>query len=151
LIEEGSFHRVGGETAVPFRARIVAATHRDLATEAGASGFRQDLYFRLAVLPVEIPPLRRRPEDISWLMERFLDNAAGRTDSAIRGFSALAEEAALAHDWRGNARELKNRVERAVVTRLNGGRSGARWRKPVVRWRRRPDCSPSRAPRCGKR
>ena len=124
LIEEGSFHRVGGETAVPFRARIVAATHRDLAREAGASGFRQDLYFRLAVLPVEIPPLRRRPEDISWLMERFLDNAAGRTDSAVRGFSALAEEAALAHDWPGNARELKNRVERAVVL------TGSEWIMP---------------------
>ncbi|MCO5066932.1 MAG: sigma-54 dependent transcriptional regulator [Rhizobiaceae bacterium] len=115
LIEDGSFHRIGGEAAIPFRARIVAATHRDFAKEASASGFRQDLYFRLAVLPVEIPPLRQRPQDISWLMERFLNNAISRMDSAVRGFSALAEDAALAHDWPGNARELRNRVERAVA------------------------------------
>lgn len=115
LIEEGSFHRVGGETPVPFRARVVAATHHDLAIETTASGFRQDLYFRLAVLPVEVPPLHQRQEDIPWLMQRFLNNAVESGDSIVRGFSTLAEEAALAHDWPGNARELRNRVERAVA------------------------------------
>jgi len=114
LIEEASFTRVGGETLVPFRARIVAATHRDLA-KGSAVGFREDLYFRLAVLPVEIPPLRERPEDVVWLLDRFLENAAARSDAKIRGYSALAEEAALAHVWPGNVRELRNRVDRAVA------------------------------------
>lgn len=115
LIEDGSFNRVGGETACTFRARVVSATHRDLGQRGGPSGFREDLYFRLAVLPVTIPPLRERPEDIAWLLDRFLENAVSRSDTRIRGFSALAEEAALAHPWPGNIRELRNRVERAVA------------------------------------
>ncbi len=119
LIEDGSFNRVGGEAAVPFRARIVAATHRDLADRSGSTGFRDDLYFRLAVLPVEIPPLRKRPEDISWLLDRFLANAVDRTGVRIRGISALTMEAARAHDWPGNVRELRNRVERAVALSMN--------------------------------
>jgi two-component system, NtrC family, response regulator HydG len=115
LIEEGSFHRVGGENAIPFRARIVAATHRELAKGSASTGFREDLYFRLAVLPADIPPLRERPEDIVFLMERFLADAVARSNARIRGYSALAEEAALAHRWPGNVRELRNRVERAVA------------------------------------
>ena len=115
LIENGSFHRVGGETPVLFRARIVAATHRNLEHRGGPSGFRDDLYFRLAVLPIDIPPLRERSEDIDWLMDRFLQNATSRSDTRIRGFSALAAEAALAYPWPGNVRELRNRVDRAVA------------------------------------
>jgi DNA-binding NtrC family response regulator len=114
LIEEASFTRVGGEGLVPFRARVVAATHQDLA-ERTAVGFRQDLYFRLAVLPVEIPPLRERLEDVVWLLDRFLGNAASRSDARVRGYSALAEEVALSHSWPGNIRELRNRVDRAVA------------------------------------
>ena len=119
LIEDGSFTRVGGETTIKFNARIVAATHRDLAQAPDAGGFRQDLYFRLAVLPVEIPPLRERHEDISWLMDQFLADATARSDRRIRGFSSLSEEAALAHSWPGNIRELRNRIERAVALTTN--------------------------------
>jgi two-component system, NtrC family, response regulator HydG len=119
LIEDASFTRVGGETAVPFRARIVAATHRHLADGSATASFRDDLYFRLAVLPVEIPPLRARPDDIPWLLDRFLENAVARAGMRIRGFSALAEDAALAHAWPGNVRELRNRVERAVALATN--------------------------------
>ncbi|GLS38568.1 sigma-54-dependent Fis family transcriptional regulator [Mesorhizobium tianshanense] len=115
LVEDGSFNRVGGETPCTFRARVVSATHRDLGQGGGPSSFREDLYFRLAVLPVTIPPLRERHEDITWLLDRFLENAASRSDIRIRGFSALAEEAALAYPWPGNVRELRNRVERAVA------------------------------------
>ncbi|RWM89736.1 MAG: sigma-54-dependent Fis family transcriptional regulator [Mesorhizobium sp.] len=115
LIEAGSFNRVGGETPCTFDARVVSATHRDLAQRDGRSSFREDLYFRLAVLPVAIPPLRERHEDITWLLDRFLENAATRSNARIRGFSALAEEAALAYPWPGNVRELRNRVERAVA------------------------------------
>ncbi|UVC18091.1 sigma-54-dependent transcriptional regulator [Mesorhizobium onobrychidis] len=115
LIEDGSFNRVGGETPCTFRARVVSATHRGLGQRDGPSSFREDLYFRLAVLPVTIPPLRERLEDITWLLDRFLENAVTRSDTRIRGFSALAEEAALAYPWPGNVRELRNRVERAVA------------------------------------
>jgi two-component system response regulator HydG len=119
LIEERSFHRVGGEAAIPFNARIVSATHRDLGASGVRTQFRDDLYFRLAVLSVDVPPLRRRPEDITLLMDRFLEAAVSRSDIRIRGFSALAEEAALAHPWPGNVRELRNRVERAVALATN--------------------------------
>jgi two-component system response regulator HydG len=115
LIEDGSFNRVGGEMPCTFRARVVSATHRDLVQRDGPSRLREDLYFRLAVLPVNIPPLRERHEDITWLLDRFLENAVTRSDTRIRGFSALAEEAALAYPWPGNVRELRNRVERAAA------------------------------------
>ncbi len=115
LIEDGSLTRVGGEATIPFRARIVAATHRDLVNRGGSTGFREDLYFRLAVLTAEIPPLRQRPKDIAWLLDRFLENAVSRSDTRIRGFSALAEEAALSYAWPGNVRELRNRIDRAVA------------------------------------
>jgi DNA-binding NtrC family response regulator len=115
LIENRTFNRLGGETPVSFRARIVAATHQDIGARPSGANFREDLYFRLAVLPAEIPPLRTRPEDVSWLMDRFLADAAERHDIALRGYSALAEEAALAYEWPGNVRELRNRVERAVA------------------------------------
>lgn len=114
LLENGSFFRLGGEKPVPFEARIVAATHRDLQNGKQA-GFREDLYFRLAVLPVEIPPLRDRPDDIVWLMDRFLADIAGRIANGVRGYSALAQEAALAYGWPGNIRELRNRIERATA------------------------------------
>jgi two-component system, NtrC family, response regulator HydG len=115
LIENGSFFRLGGEKPVPFRARIVSATHRKHGAGGGEAMIREDLYFRLAVLPVEIPPLRERPDDVTWLMVRFLADASTRTASRVRGFSALAEEAALGHPWPGNVRELRNRVERAAA------------------------------------
>lgn len=115
LLEDGSFHRVGGEFAIPFRARVVAATHRNLAPGSGGSNFREDLFYRLAVLPVELPPLRERSEDVVWLMDQFLDEALTRSDARLRGFSTMATEAALAHRWSGNVRELRNRVERAVA------------------------------------
>jgi two-component system, NtrC family, response regulator HydG len=115
LIENGSFFRLGGEKPVPFRARIVAATHRKFTAGGGDAVIREDLYYRLAVLPVEIPSLRERSEDVAWLMDRFLADASTRMASRVSGFSALAEEAALGHAWPGNVRELRNRVERAAA------------------------------------
>jgi DNA-binding NtrC family response regulator len=114
LMESKSFTRLGGETSVAFRARIVSATHQSLLNSSPAS-FREDLYFRLAVLPVEIAPLRERPDDILWLLSRFIRDAGTRSNRRIRGLTVLAEEASLAHFWQGNVRELRNRVERAVA------------------------------------
>lgn len=115
LIEEKVFYRLGGEEPVPFRARIVAATHRDLSEREREPGFREDLYFRLSVLPLHIAPLRERPGDILWLIERLVAQASERQDKPARGLSTVAEETALAHHWPGNVRELRNRIERAIA------------------------------------
>jgi DNA-binding NtrC family response regulator len=115
LIEQKAFTRVGGEASVLFNARIVSATHRNLNVKSPSNHFRDDLYFRISVLPVEIPPLRERTDDIIGLMDHFLDEATQRCDTDIRGFSSLAEDAAIAHPWPGNVRELRNRVERAAA------------------------------------
>jgi len=115
LIEAEEFQRIGGEQPIPFKARIVAATHRDLASSSRETAFREDLYFRLAVLPVHIAPLRQRPDDIPWLLDRLLADACARHGKSVRGFSTLTSEAALAHDWPGNVREMRNRIERCVA------------------------------------
>jgi DNA-binding NtrC family response regulator len=118
LIEEKSFHRVGGERAIPFEGRLVTATNADIASLVFAGRFREDLFYRINVVSVEIPPLRDRPEDIPWLMRRFFSDNAARVETQLKGISALAEEAALAYKWPGNVRELRNRVERAVALGL---------------------------------
>jgi DNA-binding NtrC family response regulator len=118
LIEERSFVRVGGERALPFRARLIAATNADLAKRVETGRFRDDLYYRINVVSVRIPPLRERPKDIPWLMERFFTDMSADIGSSIRGIGAVAEEAALAHTWPGNVRELRNRMERAVTLGL---------------------------------
>ena len=115
LVEDRWFYRVGGEQAIPFEGRIVAATHRDLLEESGRGRFREDLFYRLAVLPIHIDPLRDRPEDILQFMNQFLAEAAARQNRSFKGYSSLVEELALDHPWRGNVRELRNRVERAVA------------------------------------
>lgn len=115
LLEDRGFHRVGGERPVPFAARLICATNRDLDEAVGSGTFRDDLYFRINVLPVDVPPLRDRADDIAPLLHRFTTEFAALMDREVMGVSALAEEAALAHDWPGNVRELRNRVERAVA------------------------------------
>jgi DNA-binding NtrC family response regulator len=115
LIEDGFFLRVGGETPVPFRARVVSATHHDLDAAVAAGRFRQDLLYRLNAVPVTIPPLRARPDDAVWLLRRFFQAAVGARPCALRGIGPPAEEAVAAHAWPGNVRELRNRVDRAVA------------------------------------
>lgn len=109
LLEERAFLRVGGDREVALRARIIAASNADLAARVAQGQFRQDLYFRLAVVDLTVPPLRARTDDILDLARLFL---AGHGD---RTLSAEAEAALLAHPWPGNVRELRNRIERAAV------------------------------------
>jgi DNA-binding NtrC family response regulator len=115
LLEDRSFQRIGGRETISFEGRVVCATNADLEARVSASSFREDLYYRINVINVAIPPLRDRAEDIEWLAECFLDRFAEEQGVEISGFGALAMEALLAHDWPGNARELRNRVERAVA------------------------------------
>ena len=118
LIEDKSFYRIGGERPVPFKGRLVVATNADLPKLVQAGRFREDLYYRINVVSVKIPPLRDRQQDIPWLMERFFAESAGRMETSLKGISSLAEEAALSYGWPGNIRELRNRMERAVALGL---------------------------------
>ncbi len=115
VLEDRHFHRVGGEASVSLRARIVCATSENLTERVRLGRFREDLFYRINAVTVEVPPLRQRPEDISWLLSRYFAEFCGQDECELRGISSLAEEAALAHAWRGNVRELRNRFERAVA------------------------------------
>jgi len=122
VLEEGEVRPVGGEAVEPVDVRLVAASHRDLAELVRTGRFREDLYYRLNVLPVRLPPLRERPEDVPLLVEHFLDLLA--PSPAERPALAPATRARLAaHTWPGNVRELKNAVWRLVVQ----GDDGAPW------------------------
>jgi two-component system response regulator HydG len=118
LVEERSFHRVGGEKPIAFRGRLIAATNADLPKRVDDGRFRADLYYRINVVSVRMPPLRERPDDIPWLMERFFGACAAAGETPLRGVGALAEDAARAYPWPGNVRELRNRMERAVALGL---------------------------------
>jgi two-component system response regulator HydG len=115
LVQERVLTRVGGERTLPFNARLVCATNADLPALVKAGRFREDLFYRVNVIPVGVPPLRSRREDIVPLMRHYLGVFTESFESPVRGFSLQAEAAAEAHAWPGNVRELRNRVERAVA------------------------------------
>ncbi|HVR19129.1 MAG TPA: sigma 54-interacting transcriptional regulator [Polyangiaceae bacterium] len=122
VLESGEYRRVGGNKTITAEARIVAATKRDLKAEVERGKFREDLYFRLAVVPVHVPPLRSRREDIPPLVERFLDLARKRDPVAAAISLSPGTLAALAaHDWPGNVRELRNVLDRAIYIATAGG------------------------------
>jgi DNA-binding NtrC family response regulator len=120
LLEDRKFYRVGGETAVTFKARLIAATNADLNTLIEAKQFRSDLYYRINVVEVNIPPLRERPQDIPWLIGNAFAELAIDKNKPLRGVTAHAEQAALTHPWPGNVRELRNRLERAIALNVGG-------------------------------
>ena len=115
LVETRSFHRVGGELSIPFKARLVCATNADISDRVRKGEFREDLYYRINVLALHVPPLRQREDDIEWLLDRSFAEFAPSTSSDAVGLSALAYEVARAHSWPGNVRELRNRMERALA------------------------------------
>ncbi len=115
VVEDRSFFRVGGQVALPLQARLVCATNQDLPEAIRSGRFREDLYYRINTLQVDLPPLRDRPADVAWLLAKFFDDFAAEDAGHIRGVGELAVQAARAHRWPGNVRELRNRVERAVA------------------------------------
>ena len=115
VLQEGEFERVGGETPIKVDVRIIATSNRALAEEAADGRFRQDLYFRLSVIPVTIPPLRERNSDIPLLAMRFAMRAAQEYKKDIQGIAPDAMEWLRSQHWPGNVRELQHLVERAVV------------------------------------
>ena len=115
FLQEREFERVGGNQTIKVDVRIVAATNRDLAQLVREGKFREDLYYRLNVVSIEVPPLRARASDIPLLAAHFLRKYTAENGKTIHGFSAEALDCIIHHDWPGNVRELENAVERAVV------------------------------------
>ena len=115
VLQERTFERVGGETTIESDVRIVAATNRNLEEEVRAGRFREDLYYRLNVVRIEMPPLRDRKDDIPLLMHSFLREFNVENEKNIRGFDNRAKSAMIKYSWPGNIRELRNCVESAVV------------------------------------
>jgi DNA-binding NtrC family response regulator len=115
FLQERQFERVGGNETLTVDVRIVAATNRDLKERVKTGAFREDLYYRLNVVELDVPPLRVRKSDIPLLAHHFLRRFAAENDVAIRGFTDDGLRALLAYPWPGNVRELENAIERAVV------------------------------------
>jgi DNA-binding NtrC family response regulator len=115
VLQEQEFERVGGSVAIKVDVRIIATTNRDLAAFSAAGHFRQDLYYRLGVIPVRLPPLRERKDDIPLLAYRFASHYGHEIGKEVSGISPQALELLQQYDWPGNVRELQHAVERAVI------------------------------------
>jgi two-component system, NtrC family, response regulator HydG len=115
FLQERTIHRVGSTRSLPVDARVVAASHIDLAEAVAAGRFREDLFYRLNVLPITVPPLRERMCDVPELAQFFLQRCKTGRHGRVEGFSRQAEAAMMSHNWPGNVRELCNRVQRATV------------------------------------
>ena len=120
VLQERRFFRVGGTNEVAVDVRVIAATHRDLAADVREGRFRDDLYYRLNVISIRIPPLRERREDVPLLAQEFLDRLSHELGRAASGVSEEALRILMDYDWPGNVRELENAVERALVTCKTG-------------------------------
>ncbi len=115
VLQEREITRVGGEEVIPVDVRVIAATNRDLLQEISTGRFREDLFYRLNVVTLHIPPLRERREDIPLLAKYFLEAFSEKNHKSIKGFTPQAMDRLLKYAWPGNIRELMNAVERAVV------------------------------------
>jgi len=115
VIQEKEIQRVGGEETLKVDVRIVAATNRDLEADVAQGQFREDLFYRLNVMPLNVPPLRERGEDIPLLAQHFLQKFAHKNRKSIKGFVPLAMDMLVNYAWPGNVRELENAIERAVI------------------------------------
>jgi two-component system response regulator HydG len=115
VIQEREIQRVGGEETLKVDVRLLAATNRDLRQDVNEGKFREDLFYRLNVVTLDVPPLRDRQSDIPLLAQHFLKKYAKKNRKKIMGLSPLAMDMLLKYDWQGNVRELENTVERAVI------------------------------------
>jgi DNA-binding NtrC family response regulator len=119
VLQEREFERVGGTKSLRADVRVIAATNRDLQAQVGAGSFRSDLYYRLNVFPIVLPPLRSRRGDIPRLVQHLAEKAARKLGRQLEAVSPAFVERAAAHDWPGNVRELENVIERALI--MSGG------------------------------
>ena len=116
MLQERCFYRVGGNEEVRVDVRVIAATNKDLTDEVKQGRFRDDLYYRLNVIEIHIPPLRERREDIPLLAEHFVERIAHELGKEVDGISENGLKVLMDYDWPGNVRELENAIERAIVT-----------------------------------
>jgi len=115
VLQEREFERVGGDRSIPVDVRVIAATNRDLKAAKASGAFREDLFYRLNVFPIEVPPLRERKDDILMLLEYFVKRFASRTGKNIRSIDKKTLELFQSYSWAGNIRELQNVIERSVI------------------------------------
>ena len=115
VLQEREVQRLGGTDSIPVDIRLIAATNRNLEAEVESGAFRQDLFYRIAVFPIVIPPLRERREDIPLLAKHFLKKHSERSQKSVHGISTAALRLLLQYDWPGNVRELESAIERAVL------------------------------------
>jgi DNA-binding NtrC family response regulator len=120
VLQERRFYRVGGGQEIAVDVRVIAATNKDLSEEVRQGRFREDLYYRLNVIEIRLPPLRERREDIPLLAEHFVQRISSELGKELSGISGKALNILISHDWPGNVRELENVIERAIVTCHNG-------------------------------
>lgn len=114
-LQEGEIQAVGAERAIHVDVRVVSATHKDLLKEIQAGRFREDLYYRLAVVEIDVPPLRERGDDVALISHALMRRSAGLMGKYLDGFTEAALSALARHSWPGNVRELRNEIERAVI------------------------------------
>jgi len=129
VLQEGEFHRVGGEQTIRVAVRVISATNRDLSALVLQSKFREDLYYRLSVVPIRVPALRERPQDIKLLAEYFLDDFCARNNFKRKKLDDSVYPLLESYPWPGNARELRNAIERMAI--LTAGERLAREAIPV--------------------
>jgi sigma-54 dependent transcriptional regulator, flagellar regulatory protein len=120
VLEEGEFEQVGGSKTIKVDVRVIAATHRDLSEEVQKGNFREDLFYRLYVIPMILPSLRERTQDIPLLAAYFLEESNRKNHRDVKGLNEETLNALMAHAWPGNVRELKNLIERLVVLKGSG-------------------------------
>src|SRR5204862_3900262 len=111
VLQEGEFHRVGGEAIIRVAVRVISATNRDLTAMVAQEKFREDLYYRLSVVPIRVPSLRERPHDIRLLAEYFLEDFCARNNFKPKVLDDAIYSVLEAYNWPGNARELRNVIE----------------------------------------
>jgi two-component system nitrogen regulation response regulator NtrX len=115
VLQEGEVERIGSQKTITVDVRVIAATNKDLEAAIARGEFREDLFFRLSVIPIAVPPLRERPDDVPVLVRHFVKQFAADNNLKPKAFAPAAIEALKRHAWRGNARELKNTVERLLI------------------------------------
>ena len=120
VLEEGEFEQVGGAKTIKVDVRIIAATHRDLCEEVQKGNFREDLYYRLYVIPLMLPSLQERKSDIPYLVSHFIEQSNQKNDRQVTDVAEDAMAIMMGYPWPGNVRELKNMMERMVVLKGNG-------------------------------
>ncbi len=142
-LENRRFKRVGGVVDLPLDAGVIAATNRNLREEVRAGRFREDLYFRLAIIPIELPALRQRPSDIPLLVGHLLERLRSSMGRAVEGVAPEALRALQNYAWPGNVRELRNVIERCVILYGDAGLIRSEHLPPEIRFGPAPDAGPS--------